>query len=86
MPSFACLKNLGSFRQFYLTYPRISQTLSGELSITPQRLIERPTFSHFLELFKVENPFKPQFCNESKMISWGSSSSKRWGARAHCFN
>ncbi len=61
MPSFACLKNLGSFRQFYLTYPRISQTLSGKLSITPQRLIERPTFSHFLELFKVEDPLTRNF-------------------------
>lgn len=83
--------NLGLFRQFYLTYPQISQTLSGEfinrlnhlsapplvpspsrvlsipqtpsgeLAVAPHLLLERLTFSHFIELLKVEDALQRVF-------------------------
>jgi predicted nuclease of restriction endonuclease-like (RecB) superfamily len=63
------------FRQFYCTYPQIRQTLSDELLrhkdlagkkapapiIPPQKLLSCLTFSHFVELLKVDDPLQRVF-------------------------
>jgi predicted nuclease of restriction endonuclease-like (RecB) superfamily len=83
--------NLKLFRQFYMTYPHIGQTvsdqlptnvqngigllqsstsptppntlqtLSGELLTDAQTLINRLSFSHFIELLKADSPLKRAF-------------------------
>ncbi len=69
--------NLKTFRQFYLAYPQIGQTLSGQLLVT--RIVQAPSeqsskyspdihkmlkhfsFSHFAELIKVAKPLPRAF-------------------------
>jgi predicted nuclease of restriction endonuclease-like (RecB) superfamily len=99
--------SLGLFRQFYFTYPQISQTVSGEfknrfndlfmfslipsskiltisqtasggLAVAPHLLVERLSFSHFIELLKVEEPLKRVFY-ESQAIkgTWSVRELKR---------
>lgn len=79
--------NLKLFRQFYQSYPQISQTVSDQsfiypqisqtlsdqlkkiqskdlqksTSISPALLLNRLSFSHFIELFKAESPLKRSF-------------------------
>jgi predicted nuclease of restriction endonuclease-like (RecB) superfamily len=71
--------NLKSCRQFYLLYPQIGQTVSGQFKNLPQGalsisqtlsgqlagqfslLVEKLSYSHFLELFKAEEPLKRAF-------------------------
>lgn len=68
--------NLQSFRQFYLIYPQISQTVSGEfksisrksqtvtdlsLTVPTQKLLRTCSFSHFIELIKIDNELKRTF-------------------------
>lgn len=64
-------------RQFYLIYPQISQTLSDELQlpnlqikevvsvkslvIEPSRLLRFFSFSHFIELIKIDDELKRTF-------------------------
>ncbi|GAA4999852.1 hypothetical protein GCM10023206_01060 [Acinetobacter puyangensis] len=78
--------NLKIFRQFYLNYPQIGQTLSDQSSqfllpqhlvfrnisvksetqdilyqIAPLTLVNQLSFSHFIELLKIENPLQRSF-------------------------
>ncbi len=68
--------SLRLFRAFYLAYPQIQQTvsdefdirlltiqqtLSVELQIPPKKLINSFTFSHFIELLKIDEDFKRIF-------------------------
>lgn len=68
--------NLQSFRQFYLMYPQISQTVSGEfksisrksqtvtdlsLTVPTQKLLRTCSFSHFIELIKINDELKRTF-------------------------
>lgn len=68
--------NLQSFRQFYLMYPQIRQTVSGEfkpickksqtsidlsLSVPSQKLLRSCSFSHFIELIKIDDELKRTF-------------------------
>ena len=69
--------NLNQFRQFYLAYPQIVQTVSEQfalslkaqkasqeyLSYSPnvQIMLQHFSFSHFLELLKVEKPLARAF-------------------------
>ena len=68
--------NLKSFRQFYLSYPQISQTVSGEFKLITQKsqtvsgfslkvptdkLLRTCSFSHFLELIKIDDELKRTF-------------------------
>lgn len=70
------LSNIKSFRQFYLTYPQISQTVSGflenarqkgrtvsdqSLRISVDKLLRTFTFSHFVELLKIDDELKRLF-------------------------
>ena len=68
--------NLKSFRQFYLAYPQISQTLTGEfkliaqksqsltdqfLSVPTDKLLRTCSFTHFIELIKIDDELKRTF-------------------------
>lgn len=69
--------NLNQFRQFYLAYPQIVQTVSEQFVLTskPQKkteeylshspsiqtMLQHFSFSHFLELIKVEKPLARSF-------------------------
>lgn len=68
--------NLNSFKLFYISYPQISQTLSGQFKLpnekiqTPsgefksvdiQKLLTICSFSHFVELIKLDEPTKRLF-------------------------
>lgn len=68
--------NLKSFRQFYLMYPQIGQTVSGEfklifkksqtvtdlsLRVPTQKLLRTCSFSHFIELIKIDDELKRIF-------------------------
>lgn len=68
--------NLKSFRQFYLMYPQISQTVSGEfksisrksqtvtdlsLVVPTEKLLRVCSFSHFIELIKIDDELKRTF-------------------------
>ncbi len=88
--------NLKAFRQFYLTYPQIGQTLSGQsnallgamtpksqtlsdqlnlpkiweatasdsknrLQVPPEKIVSRLSFSHLVELIKIDEPLKRTF-------------------------
>ena len=70
------LSNLKSFRQFNLTYPQISQTVSGLLEIKSiksqtvsdqslkvpiDKLLRTFTFSHFIELLRLDDNLKRVF-------------------------
>jgi len=70
------LSNIKSFRQFYLTYPQLSQSVSGFLkieniksqsvtgeskSIPVQKLLNRFTFTHFVELMRLDDDLKRVF-------------------------
>ncbi|OGR53652.1 MAG: cytoplasmic protein [Elusimicrobia bacterium RIFCSPLOWO2_02_FULL_39_32] len=94
--------NLILYRQFYVVYPQIYQTVSNKLSgtkslstipknqvqiyqtvsdklsIVPNLLLKRLTFSHFVELVKVEYPLKRTFY-ESQCIksNWSVRELKR---------
>ncbi len=51
-------------RQFYLTYPQISQTVSDKSSdypIEPKVLLDHLSFSHFTELVKISDNYKRKF-------------------------
>lgn len=73
-------RNLKLFRQFYLNFPEIRQTLSAEMDtlpeigqtasaesktdniqIDPQLLLDHLSFSHFIELARLENQHKRNF-------------------------
>jgi len=54
-------RELRRCRAFYLAYPEIRGTLSPELAISPQRLVQSLSFSHFAELLAVEEPLKRRF-------------------------
>ncbi|MEA1983276.1 MAG: PDDEXK nuclease domain-containing protein [Campylobacterota bacterium] len=68
--------NLKSFRQFYLIYPQISQTVSGKFKLVGQKsqtvsdqslyiptnkLLRTCSFSHFIELIKIDDELKRTF-------------------------
>lgn len=68
--------NLHSFKLFYISYPQISQTLSGQFklpnekiqtlsgefkSLNIQKLLNVCSFSHFVELIKLDEPTKRLF-------------------------
>ena len=68
--------NLRLFRTFYLTYPQIQQTVSGEfgmkllaiqqtvsteLQIPVKKLINSFTFSHFIEFLRIDDHLKRTF-------------------------
>lgn len=68
--------NLKSFRQFYLAYPQISQSLTGEfkliaqksqslsdqsLQVPTEKLLRTCSFTHFIELVKIEDELKRTF-------------------------
>lgn len=69
--------NLKTFRQFYLSYPQIGQTVSGQLNVsaivqTPSEqsskyspeiieMLKHFSFSHFAELIKVDKPLARSF-------------------------
>ncbi len=68
--------NLHSFKLFYISYPQISQTLSGQFklanekiqtlsgeskSVDIQKLLNVCSFSHFVELIKIDEPTKRLF-------------------------
>lgn len=69
--------NLRLFRQFYQTYPQIGQTLSDELAnklvvTSSVQLISRLSFSHFVELMKIDQPLKRAFYEiEAIKGTWG---------------
>ena len=63
-------RELRRFRQFYLCYPPIWETLSPKLQpndskdlsvLSGRLLIERLSFSHFIELMQLEYILKRQF-------------------------
>jgi predicted nuclease of restriction endonuclease-like (RecB) superfamily len=70
-------RELRRYRQFYLAYPQIRQTLSAKLpglqiretpppesdlpAVSPQLLLERLSFSHFVELLQLENATQRTF-------------------------
>ncbi|GAB4038614.1 DUF1016 N-terminal domain-containing protein [Spirosoma gilvum] len=78
-------RSLRQYRQFYLTYPQIWQTLSAKFklpdfelirqvdvtstastdqdlpALNPSLLLDRLTYSHFVELLKVDNPLLRRF-------------------------
>ena len=68
--------NLKSFRQFYLIYSQIRQTLSGEfkliaqksqipsgqsLCVPAEKLLRICSFTHFIELIKIDDELKRTF-------------------------
>jgi len=68
--------NLKSFRQFYLIYSQIRQTLSGEfkliaqkiqipsgqsLCVPAEKLLRTCSFTHFIELIKIDDELKRTF-------------------------
>jgi len=70
------ISNLKSFRQFYLIYPQISQTLPSQfqlitqksqtlsdqsLQVPIQKLLRTCSFSHFVELMKINDELKRVF-------------------------
>jgi hypothetical protein len=56
----------------------IGGTLSPELAIPPQRLVQSPSFSHFAELIGVDEPIKRRFYeNECLRGSWSARELKR---------
>ncbi len=69
VPDFAALvaaisevhRALRRSRAFYVAYPEIGGTLSPELAIPPQRLVQSLSFSHFAELVTVSEPLKRRF-------------------------
>lgn len=70
-------RELRRYRQFYLAYPQIRETLSTQLPglqiretvspesgsppVPPQLLLERLSFSHFAELLQVDDPMQRAF-------------------------
>jgi hypothetical protein len=52
--------NLNIFRQFYLLYPQIIQTVSEQL-IPADILVNSLSFSHFVELIKCEDKLQRTF-------------------------
>ena len=61
------LTNLKMMRQFYLAYPQISQTVSAKSFIDAQRLLKYFSFSHFIELIKIEEEQDVLFEEEIKL-------------------
>jgi hypothetical protein len=61
------LTNLKMMRQFYLAYPQISQTVSDKSFIDAQRLLKYFSFSHFIELIKIEEEQDVLFEEEIKL-------------------
>ena len=48
--------NLKSFRQFYLAYPQISQSVTDQsLHVPIDKLLRTCTFTHFIELIKIDD-------------------------------
>lgn len=77
-------RELRRFRQFYLTYPQIRETASPELttaspSASPARmLLDRLSFSHFVELLQIEAPLKRLFYEiETLRGNWSVRELKR---------
>jgi hypothetical protein len=61
-------RNLWLFRQFYRAYPTILQTLPAESNATPSTLgldsatlLANLSFSHFVELLKIDDLLKRSF-------------------------
>lgn len=70
-------RELRRYRQFYLAYPQIRETLSARLpglpiretaspesglpAVPPQLLLERLSFSHFVELLQLDDPTQRAF-------------------------
>ncbi len=69
--------NLKLFRQFYITYPQIGQTVSDQfklkdltlqkmvsmqsLKVPSKQLLNACSFSHFIEFLKIDDPLKKLF-------------------------
>lgn len=87
------ISNLKSFRQFYLIYPQIGQTLSDQfhliaqksqtvsdqsLQVFTQKLLRTCSFSHFIELIKIDDELKRVFYEvETIKGSWSVRELKR---------
>ena len=85
--------NLRLFRTFYLNYPQIQQTVSGEfemkllpmqqtvsteLQIPVKKLINNFTFSHFIEFLRIDDPLKRLFYEvETIKSNWSVRELKR---------
>ena len=53
--------SLRLFRSFYNIYPQISQTVSVELELPAKKLLNRFTFSHFIEFLRLDDTLKRTF-------------------------
>jgi hypothetical protein len=54
-------RELRRYRQFYLTYPRIRESLSPEFSVGGITLIKKLSFSHIIKLMQIEDTLKRTF-------------------------
>ncbi|DAB29757.1 MAG TPA: cytoplasmic protein, partial [Sulfurimonas sp. UBA12504] len=74
--------NLRLFRQFYSMYPQIHQSLTDEskinLKIQTNKLLTHLTFTHFVELIKIDDKTK-RLCYEVETIkgNWSVRELKR---------
>jgi len=77
--------SLKQYRQFYEAYPQIGQTASGQSNplnsqansdddipvLPPDKLIHNLSYSHFVELIKIDEPLKRSFYEiESIRSNW----------------
>jgi len=80
------LSNLKLFRQFYFAYPQVSESVSSQFKLTNQKsltvsdqfnlpidkLLNSFSFSHFIELIKLDEPLKRLFYEvEGIKGNWG---------------
>ncbi|OGS20314.1 MAG: hypothetical protein A2252_11900 [Elusimicrobia bacterium RIFOXYA2_FULL_39_19] len=54
-------RELYRYRQFYLSYPQIVDTVSPQYTIQGKFLIENLSFSHLAQLIEIDDPLKKMF-------------------------
>ena len=54
-------RELYRFRQFYVTYPKIVESLTPQLTNSGQTLLSRLSFTHFAELLEIQDSLKRVF-------------------------
>jgi len=73
-------RELRRYRRFFIVYPQIRESLTPELKTAGLKLIERLSFTHLVELIKIEDPLKRVFY-ESECIrgNWYGKNEMTYG-------